>query len=251
MGAPLLYAHGFGCNQEMWRFIAPAFEQTRKTVLFDYVGHGKSDLAAYDRHRYSSLRGYAQDILDVCEANRLSDVTIVGHSVSSMIGLLAAIERPQLFRAIVMVAPSPAYINDGDYHGGFERKDIDGLLETLDANYLGWAAAMAPVIMGTPQRPELADELTNSFCRTDPEIAKQFAHVTFLSDLRAELAKSPVPSLLLQCTHDAIAPVSVGKYMHAHMPRSTLTMIETTGHCPHLSAPEATIAAMRAFLANA
>jgi sigma-B regulation protein RsbQ len=250
-GPPLLFAHGFGCNQAMWRFIAPAFEASHKTVLFDYVGHGKSDLAAYDRTRYSSLRGYARDILDICDANRLSDVTIVGHSVSAMIGLLAAIERPQLFRALVMVAPSPAYINDGDYHGGFERKDIDGLLETLDSNYLGWSAAMAPVIMGTPERPELAQELTNSFCRTDPEIAKQFAHVTFLSDHRADLPKSPVPSLIVQVTHDAIAPVSVGKYLHAHMPRSTLTMIETTGHCPHLSAPEATIAAMRAFLATA
>lgn len=246
----MLFAHGFGCDQTMWRLVAPAFEATRRTVLFDYVGHGKSELAAYDRRRYSSLRGFAQDILDICEELALSDVTFVGHSVSAIIGLLAAIERPKLFRALVMIAPSPAYINDGDYTGGFTRADIDGLLETLDSNYLGWASTMAPVIMGTPERPELGQELTNSFCRTDPEIAKQFAHATFLSDHRADLPRCPVPSLIVQCARDVIAPMSVGQYMHAHMPRSTLAIIETTGHCPHLSAPAPTIAAMRRFLAT-
>jgi sigma-B regulation protein RsbQ len=215
------------------------------------VGAGASDLAAYDPTRYDRLDGYAQDVLEICEALDLRNVTLVGHSVSSMIGVLAARRDPTRIGKLVLVAPSPSYINDGEYHGGFTRADIDGLLETLDSNYLGWSQTMAPVIMGTPDRPELVDELTNSFCRTDPEIAKHFARVTFLSDHRADLPHVKVPTLIIQVTHDAIAPVSVGEYMHRAIANSTLSLIETTGHCPHLSAPEATIAAMRTFLSRA
>jgi sigma-B regulation protein RsbQ len=245
---PMLFAHGYGCDQSMWRYITPAFEASHQLVLFDHVGAGKSDLAAYDRVRYSRLEGYAEDVLQICYELDLRDVIFVGHSVSSMIGVLAALRDSSRFGALVLVAPSPCYINDGDYHGGFSRGDIDGLLDTLDANYLGWAQAITPVIMGTPDRPQLVDELTNSFCRTDPEIAKHFAHVTFTSDVRAELPKVTVPSLIVQVTQDAIAPVTVGEYMHRVMPRSQLTLIETTGHCPHLSAPEPTIRAIQAFL---
>ncbi|HUQ07111.1 MAG TPA: alpha/beta hydrolase [Kofleriaceae bacterium] len=248
-GPVILFAHGFGCDQTMWRLIAPAFERDHRVVLFDYVGHGGSDRTAYDRKRYGSLHGYAQDVLDICAELSLRDVTFVGHSVSSMIGVLAAIREPARFQRLVLVAPSPSYIDDGDYRGGFSRPDIDGLLETLDSNYLGWAAAMAPVIMANPERPELARELENSFCRTDPDIARLFAHVTFRSDHREDLPKTPVPALIIQVTRDAIAPVTVGEYMHRHMPGSTLTLVDTFGHCPHLSAPQPTLAAIQAFLA--
>jgi sigma-B regulation protein RsbQ len=249
-GRPMLFAHGYGCDQTMWRFITPAFEADHPIVLFDHVGAGKSDLAAYDRERYSRLDGYADDVLKICSELDLHDVIFVGHSVSSMIGVLAAVRDPKRFAALVLVAPSPCYINEGDYRGGFSRGDIEGLLDTLDANYLGWAQAMTPVIMGRPDRPELVDELTNSFCRTEPEIAKHFAHVTFSADNRADLPKVRVRSLILQVTQDAIAPVSVGEYMQRTMPNSQLAMIETTGHCPHLSAPELTIGAIEAFLSR-
>jgi sigma-B regulation protein RsbQ len=246
----MMFAHGFGCDQNMWRLVTPAFERDHRIVLFDYVGHGGSDHTAYDAKRYSSLHGYAQDILEICEELSLRYVTLVGHSVSSMVGVLAAIREPHRFRRLVLVAPSPSYINEGDYHGGFSRDDINGLLDMLDSNYLGWASTMAPVIMSNSDRPELAQELENSFCRTDPRIAKEFAHVTFLSDHRAELPKTPVPALIIQVTHDAIAPVSVGEYMHAQMPGSQLQLIDTTGHCPHLSAPGPTIAAIQQWVAS-
>jgi sigma-B regulation protein RsbQ len=244
----MLFAHGFGCDQTMWRLVAPAFEDSHRVVLFDYVGHGHSDANAYDKLRYSALDGYAQDVLDICDELALTDVVLVGHSVSAIIGMLATIRAPGVFSALVLVAPSPSFIDDGDYHGGFTRDDINGLLDSLDSNYLGWAGSMAPVIMGHPERPELATELENSFCRTNPVIAKDFARVTFLSDHRADLAKTPVRSLILQCTRDSIAPVSIGQYMHARMRDSSLAMIDTTGHCPHLSAPDQTIAAIRGFL---
>ena len=246
----MLFAHGFGCDQNMWRLVVPAFEHDHRVVVFDYVGHGRSDLSAYDAKRYATLHGYARDVLDICTELALTDVTLVGHSVSSMVGVLAAIEQPSRFRRLVLVAPSPSYIDQGDYKGGFSRADIEGLLEMLDSNYLGWSATMAPVIMANADRPELAQELENSFCRTDPQIAKQFAHVTFLSDHRADLPRTPVPALIIQVKHDAIAPVEVGSYMHAVMPRSELALIDTFGHCPHLSAPAPTIAAIRAFLSE-
>ncbi len=247
-GPPMLFAHGFGCDQHMWRFVTPAFEETHRVVLFDHVGAGGSDLSAFDPDRYADLGGYAQDILDICAALDLSDVVFVGHSVSAMMGVLASVAEPDRFSRLVLVGPSPRYINDGDYVGGFTAEDIDGLLDSLDSNYLGWSSAMAPVIMGNPEHPELGQELTNSFCRTDPEIARHFARVTFTGDNRADLAKVEVPSLILQAADDAIAPAVVGDFVHRETPGSILVQLEATGHCPNLSAPEETIAAIRHFL---
>jgi sigma-B regulation protein RsbQ len=235
----------------MWRFVAPAFEDRFRTVLFDYVGAGGSDLTAYDADRYSSLHGYARDVLEICEALDLRDVVFVGHSVSSMVGVLAAVAEPERIGALVLVVPSPRYIDDGDYVGGFTRDDIDGLLSSLDSNYLGWSSAMAPVIMGNPDRPELGAELTASFCRTDPEVQKRFARVTFLSDNREDLDRVGVPVLILQCSQDAIAPEAVGTYVHEHIPGSRLVKLQATGHCPNLSAPEETVAAIAGFVGAA
>jgi sigma-B regulation protein RsbQ len=247
-GTPMLFAHGFGCDQHMWRFVAPAFEDDYRTVLFDLVGAGASDLSAFDRDRYGSLAGYATDVLEICDELGLRDVVFVGHSVSAMIGVLAAIERPELFRQLVLVAPSPRYLDDDGYEGGFEREDIDGLLESLESNFLGWSAAMAPAIIGNADRPELGDELANSFCRTDPEIARHFAGVTFLSDNRADLASVRTPSLVLQCSDDLLAPASVGEFVHLSIAGSTLVNLRATGHCPNLSAPDELVAAIRASL---
>ncbi|WP_051359878.1 alpha/beta fold hydrolase [Adhaeribacter aquaticus] len=247
---PMLFAHGYGCDQNMWRLITPAFENDYQIILFDHVGFGKSDITAYNQTRYNSLKGYAEDVLEICQELDLTNVIFVGHSVSSMIGVLAAIKEPTLFDKLVLVGPSPRYINDGNYEGGFSSEDIDGLLESLDSNYLGWSSAMAPVIMGNPNRPELGEELTNSFCRTNPEIAKDFARVTFLSDNRADLSKLKTKSLILQCSEDVIAPMSVGEYMHQHLPDSEMMVLEATGHCPNLSAPEETIQAIKKFLQN-
>jgi sigma-B regulation protein RsbQ len=254
-GQPLLFAHGYGCDQNMWRLVAPHFEDRYRVVLFDHVGAGGSDLSAYDPVRYSSLQGYADDTLAICHQLDLHDVVLVGHSVSSMIGVLAAVTEPDLFEALVLVGPSPRYIDDPDsgtepYVGGFSEQDIAELLESLESNYLGWSTAMAPVIMGNADRPELGQELTESFCRTDPEIARQFARVTFLADNRADLARVSQPTLVLQCTDDAIAPVEVGQYVARTVPDGQLTMLEATGHCPHLSAPQATVAAMDEFLTS-
>ena len=245
---PLLFAHGYGCDQSMWRLVAPAFEADYQVVLFDLAGSGQADPSAYDRARHASLAGYAQDVLDLITELDLHEVVFVGHSVSSMIGVLASIKRPERFASLIMVAPSPCYVNDGDYVGGFTRADIDGMLETLDSNYLGWASSMAAVIMGTPDRPELVDELRNSFCRAHPDVAKAFARVTFLSDNRADLPHVRTPSLVIQVSDDVIAPCSVGQFVHEQVQDSELAILDTRGHCPHLSAPKQTIAAMRAFL---
>lgn len=245
---PMVFAHGFGCDQNMWRFIAPAFKKDYRIVLFDYIGHGRSDRAAYHPARYATLDGYAADVLDICRALGIERGVFVGHSVSAMIGALASRREPERFDRIVMIGPSPCYINDGDYVGGFSRADIDGLLESLDSNYLGWSSAMAPVIMGRPDQPALGDELTNSFCRTDPAIAKQFARATFLSDNRADLRAVRARCLVLQCSSDVIAPETVGRFVHAELPDSQFVQMRATGHCPNLSAPEETIAAMKAFL---
>jgi sigma-B regulation protein RsbQ len=247
-GRPLVFVHGFGCDQAMWRFVVPDFEVDHRVVLLDLVGSGNSDLSAYDPAKYSSLRGYAADIVEICRTLELTDVVFVGHSVSAMIGVLALQQAPEVFGAIVMVGPNPRYIDDGDYVGGFSRTDIAGLLDALDANHLGWSAQMAPVIMGNPDHPELAEELTNSFCRTDPDIARQFARVTFLSDNRADLPAVDVPTLVLQCSEDVIAPEVVGRFVHESIPGSRFTKLAATGHVPHLSAPEETTAAIREFL---
>jgi sigma-B regulation protein RsbQ len=241
---PIVFAHGYGCDQNMWRFVTPAFEDRYKVVLYDHVGFGKSDLTAFQPQKYSVLNGYAQDLIEICDELGLRQIIFVGHSVGAMIGVLAAIQEPKLFRRLVLIGPSPCYINNGDYVGGFTRQDIDGLLEFLDSNHLGWSAKMAPVIMGNPDRPELTEELANSFCRTDPEIAKHFARVTFLSDNRADLSKLTVPSVILQCSQDAIAPSQVGDYVQRHLASSSLIHLKATGHCPQLSAPEETIQAM-------
>jgi sigma-B regulation protein RsbQ len=245
---PMVFAHGFGCDQNMWRFVVPAFEDAYKIVLFDHVGAGNSELSAYDRRKYGTLDGYAADVLEICRELHLSDVIFVGHSVSAMIGVLAAAQEPSRFASLILVGPSPRYLNDTDYVGGFSRNDIDGLLEALESNYLGWSSTMAPVIMGHPERPDLGVELTNSFCRTDPDIASHFAQVTFLSDNRADLARIGTPTLVLQCSDDVIAPNSVGEYVHRHVRGSRLVKMAATGHCPNLSAPDETIAAIKSFL---
>lgn len=245
----MVFAHGFGCDQNMWRYITPAFEDDYRIVLFDYVGAGGSDVDAYDPERYGSLKGYARDILEICDALELRDVVLVAHSVSAMIGVLAALERPELFSALILVGPSPRYIDDEpDYAGGFKRPDIEELLETMDKNYIGWANQLAPAIMNSPDQPELGQELTDSFCSTDPVIARQFAEVTFLSDNRTDLPGVTVPSLVLQCAEDIIAPRQVGEYVASAMPGSTLHLLSATGHCPHMSAPDETVAAIREYL---
>lgn len=244
----LIFAHGFGCDQNMWRYISPAFEENFQIVLFDHVGAGRSDLSAYNKSKYNSLRGYAGDVIDIIEELELKKPIFVGHSVSAMIGILAAIDRPEHFDKLVLVGPSPCYINDGEYIGGFTREQIEGLIDSLEANYFGWSATMAPVIMGNAQQPELGEELTNSFCRTDPEIAKQFARVTFFSDNRADLHRLSVPSLILQCSQDVIAPVGVGEYLKRNLKNSELRIMKATGHCPNLSAPEETIALIQEYL---
>lgn len=244
----MMFAHGFGCDQEMWRLVAPAFEQDFETVLFDYVGAGASDLTAYDAAKYSSLEGYSDDVIDLARACGMKDAVFVGHSVSAMIGLIAARRAPELFSSLVLVVPSPCYINDGDYLGGFDPAEIDELLALLDSNHLGWAQEMAPIIMGNGDRPELGQELADSFCRIDPEIAQRFARVTFLTDSRADIGALDARVLILHCREDAIAPPSVITYVHRAIPGSQLVMLDATGHCPHLSAPEATIAAIKAFV---
>ena len=245
---PMLFAHGFGCDQNMWRFVAPAFADDYRVVLFDYVGAGKSDLGAYDPQRYASLDGYVQDVLDICHELELKDVIFVGHSVSSMVGVLAARREPERFAHLVLVGPSPRYINDPPYVGGFERADIEGLLETMDKNYIGWANFLAPAIMKNPDRPELTAELTESFCSTDPIIARRFAEVTFFADNRDDLAHVRVPSLILQCSDDIIAPNAVGEYLHNELPGSTLRVMKATGHCPHMSHPQETVQLIQEYL---
>jgi sigma-B regulation protein RsbQ len=245
---PIMFAHGFGCDSNMWRFIAPRYEDGFQVVTFDHVGHGRSDSHAFDVERYSSLDGYATDVIELCHALELTDVIFVGHSVSAMIGALAAIREPGLFDKLVMVGPSARYIDDAGYRGGFTEADIAEMLESLGSNYLGWSSAMAPAIIANPDRPELGAELTASFCRTDPVVAEQFARVTFLSDNRADLAEVSVPTLVLQCRSDVIAPVEVGEYVRDHVPNATYRLLDATGHCPNLSAPNETAAAIDEFI---
>lgn len=244
----MVFAHGFGCDQNMWRFLWPSFRNEYKIVLFDYVGSGKSDYINYNADKYSNLNGYAEDILDICKALDLDKCIFVGHSVSSVIGILAAIKAPEHFGQLILIGPSARYINDNGYHGGFERKDIDELLTTMESNYIGWANFLAPAIMKNPERPELAAELTESFCSTDPVMANNFARATFLSDNRQDLVKVEIPSLIMQCSDDLIAPFEVGNYLHAQLRNSTLKVLAATGHCPHMSAPEETIQVIKDYL---
>ena len=247
-GQPIVFAHGFGCDSNMWRLIAPRYQRDFKVVTFDHVGHGRSDPDAFDADRYSSLQGYATDVLELCDALELTDMIFVGHSVSAMIGGLAFVREPELFERLVMVGPSPRYIDDLGYVGGFAEADVVEMLDSLDSNYLGWSSTMAPVIIGNPDRPELGAELTASFCRTDPTVAKQFARVTFLSDNRGDLPKVSVPTLVLQCRSDVIAPIAVGEYVRDHLPNATYRLLDATGHCPNLSAPDDTAAAIDEFI---
>lgn len=250
-GAPsIVFAHGYGCDQNVWREVAPAFEADYRVLRFDYVGAGCSDLTAYDRNKYGTLEGHARDVIELCAAAELDRPVFVGHSVSTNIGFAAARLAPDLFSGLVMVAPSPCYINQGDYVGGFEEEDIDGLLDTLDSNFFSWARMMAPLIMGNGDRPELGHTLANSFCATEPAIARHFARVTFRADHRGDLPHVRPPVLLLQCSDDVLAPQSVGRYLQGALPDATLVVLEATGHCPHLSAPEETTAAIRQFLAH-
>jgi sigma-B regulation protein RsbQ len=249
-GRAIVFAHGFGCDQNMWRFVEPAFRDRYRTVLFDYVGAGGSDASAYDPDRYATLDGYARDVTEILERLDLDDAVFVGHSVSSMVGVLASLAAPGRIGALVLVGPSPRYLDDDDYVGGFTQADIDGLLGSLESNYLGWSTAMAPVIMANADRPELGAELTESFCRMDPDIQKRFARATFLSDNRADLSRVDVPTLVLQCADDVIAPTAVGDYVSRQIAGSRLVHLQATGHCPNLSAPRETIDAIESFLAQ-
>jgi sigma-B regulation protein RsbQ len=245
---PMIFAHGFGCDQNSWQFITDAFADDYKIILFDYVGAGHSDLSAFDPAKYSSLAGYAEDVLDICEELDLHHVIFVGHSVSSMIGILAANKKPEYFDKLIFIGPSPRYLNDQGYIGGFERKDLEDLFEFMDSNYLGWSSTMAPAIIGNPERPEFGQFLTSSFCTTDPDIARSFARATFFSDNREDLGKVTKPSLTLQCRQDIIAPQQVGEFVNQHTPGNRFYMMNATGHCPHISAPEETIKAIKQFL---
>ena len=245
---PMMLAHGYGCDQNMWRFVTPAFKEDYQIILFDHTGSGQSDEKQYDVDKYSSLDGYAEDVIQICDELELEDVIFVGHSVSTMIGVLAAKERPDLFSKLIMICPSPRYINDGDYYGGFSKEDIDDLIETLESNFLGWSSSITPVIAGNSDKPEAAEELHNSFCRMNPDIAKQFAKATFLADNRDDLSEVSVPCLIIQCDPDMIAPVEVGKYVQEQMENCALIQINASGHCPHLTAPELTIDAMKSYL---
>lgn len=247
---PMIFAHGFGCDQSMWRLVAPAFEADYRVVLFDYVGCGKSDWTAFDAERYATLDGYAKDVLEVMEALDLRDAVFVGHSVSAVVGLLASLQAPHRFSRLVLIGPSPCYLNEGDYKGGFDRADIDGLLDLMDKNYIGWANFLAPTVMKNADRAALTEELRDSFCSTDPRITRQFARTVFLSDNRADMARVRVPSLIMQCSEDAIAPVSVGEYLSRALEGSTFRQLAATGHCPHMSHPEETVAVMKEYLAG-
>ena len=249
-GPVLLYAHGFGCNQHMWDRVWPAFSATHRQVLFDYVGSGGSDRAAFSPTRYASLHGYAQDVIDVCDALQLGEpVTFIGHSVSASIGLLAAIQRPELFERLILLGPSPCFLNDPpDYAGGFERADLEGLLELMDQNYMGWAQYLAPVVAGASGAGQVSGELAESFCSTDPAVQRVFARATFFADNRADLPQVTHPCLILQHQNDALAPLAVGDYLHRHLQHSTLQVLDVTGHCAHMSHPELVIQAMRQYL---
>ncbi len=246
----IMFAHGYGCDQNMWRFVTPAFEKDYDIIIFDHVGSGKSDERAYDFQKYSSLSGYADDVIELCDELHLKNIIFVGHSVSSMIGSLASVKRPDLFKDLIMIGPSPCYINDNEYYGGFEKKDIDGLIEMLESNYLGWSSYITPIIAGEQDKPEYSVELNNSFCRMNPEIARHFAKVTFTGDNRSDLSNVTTPTLIIQSDPDVIAPVKVGMYVHEKIKNSKFEQLKSPGHCPHLTSPEQTIRSIKSYLSN-
>jgi sigma-B regulation protein RsbQ len=245
---PIVFSHGYGCDQNMWRFITPAFEKDYQVVLFDHVGSGKSDQNAYNFEKYNSLNGYADDLVEICEAFQLQKVVFVGHSVSAIIGVLAAAKRPDLFEKLILICPSPCYINSDDYYGGFTRQDIDELVTTLESNYLGWSSFITPIIIGNTEKPEYAEQLKNSFCSMNPAIAKHFAKVTFLGDNRNDLLRVTTAALIIQCNPDVIAPVTVGEYVHQNIRASKYVLLNSAGHCPHLTSPEQVIAVIQSYL---
>lgn len=246
----IIFAHGYGCDQNMWRYVYPSFKDNYKVILFDHVGAGHSDLNSFSTNKYSNLDGYADDIVEILSELNLENVIFVGHSVSALIGIIASLKSPNLFSKLILVGPSPSYINDGDYIGGFTNEQIDELLDSLDNNHLGWSQQMAPVIMGNQNKQKHKEELTNSFCSTDPEIAKHFARTTFLTDKRDILPQVNKPTLILQCSEDVIAPTEVGEYVHEKIKGSKLVFMNATGHCPNLSAPEETVKEINKFLAE-
>ena len=248
----LVFAHGFGCDQTMYSRILPYFEGRYRIVLFDHVGSGRSSLDEYDAVKYATLDQYVDDLIELCHALKLTDVTLIAHSFSALLAIAAGVTSPEIFRELVLLAPTPSYIDDPDtgYEGGFSRADIDGLMESLDDNHLAWAAMMAPVVMKNPEVPQLTDELEESFCRVDPRVMRTFARVAFLSDVRPLLSQVEVPTLIVQCTNDSLAPLHVGEYMEAHMPRATVVVLEAEGHVPQVSAPEETSRAILQFLAE-
>ncbi|WP_426490641.1 alpha/beta fold hydrolase [Hymenobacter sp. 102] len=245
----LLFVNGFGCDQTIWRYITPAFSEQFRLVLYDHVGSGLSDKTAYEPPRYASLDGYAHDVLDICQQLGLRQVTLIGHSVGAMIGILAAIREPQLFQQLLLLCPSPCYLNEGSYHGGFARRDLEQMLDFMEQDFVGWAEYITPFIMGNPDRPSLTAELAHSFCQNDPVIARQFARVTFLGDNRADVAQCQTPCLLVQCAEDVIAPLEVGDYLQACLPHARLITLPVAGHCPHVSAPTETLSALEAYMA--
>lgn len=246
-GPTIMLAHGFGCDQNLWRLVEARLASTFRLILFDHVGCGASDPSAWNPKRYETLQGYADDILGIVGELDVRDVTFVGHSVAAMMGVLAVSTDPRRFARLVLLTPSPCYLDQDDYRGGFSRTDIDELLDSLESNYLGWSRSMAPVIMGTPDQPELADELTDSFCRTDPACARVFARTTFLSDNRADLARVSLPTLVIECAHDTLEQREVGAYVQQRIDGSELVTLDAIGHCPHLSAPDITAQAIAAF----
>ena len=245
----IMFAHGFGCDQNMWRFIYPHFQESYRIVLFDYVGSGKSDWSAFSNDRYTSLHSYVRDLLEICEELKLEDIIFVGHSVSSMIGMLASIEKPEYFEKLIMIGPSPCYVNEKpDYHGGFESSDISELLDMMEMNFVGWASYFAPIAMNTPENPAHSMELESNFSATNPAITRRFAEVTFNSDHRGDLSKSTIPTLILQCSEDSIVPLETGEFLHANLKNSTFCVMEAKGHYPHLSHPDETIKHIKKYL---
>ncbi|MFJ5717921.1 alpha/beta fold hydrolase [Neobacillus sp. NPDC093127] len=247
----IMFAHGFGCDQSMWQYIAPTFAEKYRIILFDYTGSGNSDITAYQSEKYSTLHGYMQDVLDIIEEMDLQQILFIGHSISSMIGMLAAIERPDYFDKLIMIGPSPCYLNDTDgYVGGFEQSDIKELLALMEMNFAGWASYMAPFAMDQSKDPKLTQELENSFVSTNPRIAREFAEVTFFSDYRTSVPSVTVPTLIIQCSNDSIVPIEVGEYLHKHLQNSTLQIIDARGHYPHISQPLETTEIIIDYLMN-
>jgi sigma-B regulation protein RsbQ len=249
--ATLLFCNGYGCNQHVWSHLVPALLPGHRLVFFDQVGTGGADPAAYDPHKYATLHGYAQDVVAICEALALQEVTIIGHSEGALVALLATIAAPHYFTQAVLLAVSPSHLNQPGYYGGFDEADVRELLAAASANYWHWATKLAFLLMGEGQAAALGHELATQFCQADQAIAQQAAYVTFLSDHRADLPRVSVPTHLLQCADDVAVPAEVNTYLLAHLPQATLTLLPTTGHCPHLSAPQYVLAALQQVLAAA